>query len=50
MSIWGVVYESNITPVVVANFFQQIIFDPEKKEDVKVWFPIIMIIKIFILL
>ena len=37
--IWGVVYESNITPVVVANFLQEVIFEPEKKEDSKVWFP-----------
>ena len=36
--IWGVVYESNITPVVVANFLQEVIFEPEKKEDIKVWF------------
>ena len=39
ISIWGVVYESNITPVVVANFLQEVIFEPEKKEDIKVWFP-----------
>ena len=31
ISIWGVVYESNITPVVVANFLQEVIFEPEKK-------------------
>ena len=38
ISIWGVVYESNITPVVVANFLQEVIFEPEKKEDSKVRF------------
>ena len=40
ISIWGVVYESNITPVVVANFLQEVIFEPEKKEDIKVSFDI----------
>ena len=35
-SLWGVVYESNIQPKPVANFFQEIVFKPEKKDVVMV--------------
>ena len=35
-SLWGVVYESNIQPKPVANFFQEIVFEPEKKNGVMV--------------
>ena len=35
-SLWGVVYESNIQPKPVANFFQEIVFEPEKKDGIKV--------------
>ena len=34
--LWGVVYESNIQPKPVANFFQEIVFEPEKKNGVMV--------------
>ena len=36
ISLWGVVYESNIQPKPVANFFKEIDFEPEKKDGIMV--------------
>ena len=35
-SLWGVVYESNIEPKPVANFFHEIDCEPEKKDGIMV--------------
>ena len=36
ISLWGVVYESNIQPNPVANFFMEMDFEPEKKDGIMV--------------
>ena len=35
-SLWGVVYESNIEPKPVANFFHEVDCEPEKKDGIMV--------------